>query len=131
MEQFLVSVCVMAAEVTASTNADSRLAGICFQVRLRALGGGGVAVAGSAPAPCRRMSLVHEVARSDSAPLSRSMCRDTLSLVLVVVIEVIVVVIVVVVVVVSVVALSLPPMEFAKEPLRIFRGNLDVHVKIK
>ena len=116
----------MAAEVTASTNAVSRLAGICLQVRLRALGG-------DAPSPCLTMSLVHEVARSDSAPLSRSMCRDTLSLVLVVVIEVIVVVIVVVVVVVSVVALSLPPMEFAKEPLRIFRGNLDmdVHVKIK
>ena len=119
-----MSVCVMAAEVTASTNAVSRLAGICLQVRLRALGGG-------APSPCLTMSLVHEVARSDSAPLSRSMCRDTLSLVLVVVMEVTVVVMVVVVVVVSVVALSLPPMEFGKEPLRIFRGNLDVHVKIK
>ena len=121
-----MSVCVMAAEVTASTNAVSRFAGICLQVRLRALGGGAPSTS------CLTMSLVHEVARSDCAPLSRSMCRDTLSLVLVVVIEVTVVVMVVVVVVVaSVVALSLPPMEFAKEPLRIFRGNLEVHVKIK
>ena len=63
VEQFLVSVCVMAAEVTASMNAVSRFAGICLQVRFRALGG---AAGESAPSPCFISSSeadLHKIAR--------------------------------------------------------------------
>ena len=68
--------------------------------------------------------------------MSRSMCRDTLGLVLVAVVVIVVVVVAVVVavvvgvvVVLSVVSLDLPPIAFVDKSFShlfpIFRGNLD------